>query len=287
MCYRCIAAFRTPCINENILFLSGVSLDILRACVRVYVCVCGCLTPRGAEWVWVWVWRYRVFRASGLPPPFRSNILGPCKRFPEEIRCLIFFPLYDAGFSIVRSMDQLDLLLLTINLNGKRKCIIRFFFFFFWTWSQTRVSIEILEKEKKRKETERKVPAFYISNKRREDSRFSGSWNDSLRISIRLCLSSLRYEHDPFLNWFWLNEADKSRLLHRSRVEIYQSSTDLWSAISQTRGSTITCVPVCVRACLVVSVCGYWDRYQDEKTGSGRAPVRLWVGVRSMSGPFV
>lgn len=46
-------------------------------------------------------------------------------------------------------------------------------------------------------------------------------------------------------------------------------------------------VYMCVYVYVIVPVCACWDRYQDEKTGSGRAPVRLWVGVRSMSGPFV
>lgn len=60
MCYRCIAAFRTPCINENLMFL-GRGWIYLRACTRVYA-ACAVNTSRtdACVGVYVCVWRTRA-----------------------------------------------------------------------------------------------------------------------------------------------------------------------------------------------------------------------------------
>lgn len=90
MCYRCIAAFRTPCINQNVSF-SGVSLDILRACECMYArvgvrvpwtrfIVSMCVDPR------LPCLRVSPRRVRGTRRPVRGEDAARPGSFPRDVR---------------------------------------------------------------------------------------------------------------------------------------------------------------------------------------------------------
>lgn len=74
MCYRCIAAFRTPCINQNIFF--SFSWDVVGYIASVCQCRCVCFTSQRARSCCCECVSIRVFRARGYPSIFVSG--GNC-----------------------------------------------------------------------------------------------------------------------------------------------------------------------------------------------------------------
>lgn len=149
------------------------------------------------------------------------------------------------------------------------------------------MSIEILEKgKKKEKKRKEKYPLFIF--------RISVE-----RIRVSRAVETIRFEFqfDSLFFFPTLRTRSFSKLISIKRSRRIETPPPIEGrnikagqirhfSNSGLNNYLCTCVRACVRVSLYLCVV-IETGYKDEKTGSGRAPVRLWVGVRSMSGPFV